>query len=282
MTPKPTLVLGATGKTGSRVAKRLTARGLSVRSGSRSGEPPFDWEDRATWVPALKGVSSVYVTYQPDLAIPGAAATVGAFAEVAVRNDVRRLVLLSGRGEEGALLGEQAVRDSGADWTILRSAWFSQNFSEGFFLDQIMSGEVALPAGTVQEPFVDAEDIAEIAVAALTDDRHVGQLYELAGPRLLTFPEAVGEIAVAADRGIRYVQVSPEQYTDLLASQNVPAGIVSLMNYLFTEVLDGRNARLTDGVQRALGRPARDFVEYALLTAAEGTWADLDQRRLHV
>jgi uncharacterized protein YbjT (DUF2867 family) len=230
MTTKPTLVLGATGKTGRRVAERLTARGLPVRLGSRSGAPPFDWDDRTTWTPALHGMGAAYVTYYPDLAIPGAAATVGDFANLAIKSGVRRLVLLSGRGEDGALRGEQAVRDSGADWTILRSAWFNQNFSEGFFVDQVRMGVVALPVGTVQEPFVDADDLADIAVAALTDDRHVGQLYELTGPRLLTFPEAVEEIARAAGREIRYLQVSPEKYSFLLAEQHVPADQVSLIN----------------------------------------------------
>ena len=281
MTTRQTLVLGATGKTGRRVAERLTARGVPVRPGSRSGNPPFDWDDRATWTPALHGMGAAYVSDYPDLAIPGAAATVGDFANLAVKSGVRRLVLLSGRGEDGALLGEQAVRDSGADWTILRSTWFSQNFSEGFFVDQVLNGEVALPVATVQEPFVDADDIAEIAVAALIDDRHVGQLYELTGPRLLTFTEAIDEIARAAGREVRYKQVSPEQYASLLAEQNVPAEFVSLMNYLFTEVLDGRNAHLTDGVQRALGRPPRDFSEYARDAAATGIWGGVPQRHAH-
>ena len=281
MTTRPTLVLGATGKTGRRVAERLTARGVPVRPGSRSGKPPFDWDDRATWTPTLHGMGAAYVTYYPDLAIPGAAAVVGDFANLAVKSGVQRLVLLSGRGEDEALRGEQAVRDSGADWTILRSTWFSQNFSEGLFVDQVLNGEVALPVATVQEPFVDADDIAEIAVAALTDDRHVGQLYELTGPRLLTFPEAIDEIARAAGREVRYKQVSPEQYASLLAEQNVPAEFVSLMNYLFTEVLDGRNAHLADGVQRALGRPPRDFADYAREAAATGIWGGVPQRHAH-
>jgi uncharacterized protein YbjT (DUF2867 family) len=246
---------------------------LSVRHGSRSGEPPFDWENRNTWTAALRGVGAAYVTYYPDLAVPGASDTVGAFADLAVRNGVRRLVLLSGRGEEGALLGERAVQDSGADWTILRSTWFSQNFNEGFFLDQVLKGEVALPVGSVREPFVDADDIADVAVAALTDQRHIGQLYELTGPRLLTFPEAVGEIARATGRDIRCAQVSPEEYSTMLREQQVPAEFISLMDYLFSEVLDGRNAHLTDGVQRALGRPPRDFSEYARTTAASGIWS---------
>jgi uncharacterized protein YbjT (DUF2867 family) len=192
---------------------------------------------------------------------------------VAVKNGVRRLVLLSGRGEEGALLGEQAVRESGAEWTILRCSWFSQNFSEGFFLDQVRAGEVALPVGSVREPFVDADDIAEIAVKALTEDGHAGQLYELTGPGLLTFADAIGEIAKATAREISFVPVSMDQYKALLAEHQVPADFVWLINYLFTEVLDGRNARLADGAQRALGRPPRGFADYAREAAASGIWS---------
>jgi uncharacterized protein YbjT (DUF2867 family) len=267
-----TLVIGGNGKTGRRVAKLLTARGWPIRIGSRSGEPPFDWNARVTWEAALRGAQSVYVAYYPDLAVPGAAATVGELAKVAVKNGVRRLVLLSGRGEEGALLAEQAVRDSGAEWTVLRSSWFSQNFSEGFFLDQVRSGEVALPAGEVKEPFVDADDIAEVAVAALTEEEHAGKLYELTGPRLVTFAEAVDEIARATGRKIRYVQVSIEQYASLLVEYQVPTDFVCLVKYLFTEVLDGRNAGLADGIQRALHRAPRDFAEYAKASAMSGVW----------
>jgi uncharacterized protein YbjT (DUF2867 family) len=273
MITKKTLVLGGTGKTGHRVAERLTARGLPVRIGSRSGEPPFSWEDQATWAPALRNVGSVYVVYYPALSVPGAAATVRSFAELAVDNGVRRLVLLSGRGEEGAQLSEQAVQDSGADWTILRASWFNQNFSEGNFLDQVLSGEVALPAGNVAEPFIEADDVADAAVAALTEDGHAGQLYEMTGPRLLTFAQAVEEIAKAAGREIRYVQISIEQFVSLLTEHDVPTEYVSPLTYLFTEVLDGRNAHLTDGVQRALGRQPRDFTDYARDAAATGVWA---------
>ena len=267
-----TLVVGGNGKTGRRVAQRLAARGVPVRVGSRSGVPPFDWNDRSTWAPAVRNVRSAYVAYHPDLALPGAAETVGTFARLAVKNGVRRLVLLSGRGEGGALLGEQAVQASGAEWTILRSTWFSQNFSEGAFLEQVRSGEVALPAGAVREPFVDADDIADVALAALTGEGHAGQVYELTGPRLLTFAEAIAEIARAARRDIRYVQITVEEYQSLLARYQVPADFVSLITYLFTEVLDGRNARLADGVQRALGRQPRDFAEYARATASTGGW----------
>jgi uncharacterized protein YbjT (DUF2867 family) len=272
MAIKPTLVLGGTGKTGRRVAERLAARGLPVRIGSRFGEPPFDWEDRSTWAPALDGVGAAYISYYPDVAVPGAAETVGSFAELAVRSGVPRLVLLSGRGEPEAERAEQAVRDAGAELTIVRSTWFAQNFSEGAFLDLVLAGEVTLPAGDTPEPFVDIDDIADVAVAALTEEGHDGELYELTGPRLLTFEQAVEEIARAASREIRYVPVAMAEFESLLTEQEVPADVVWLLRYLFSEVLDGRNAHVADGVQRALGREPRDFSEFAREAAATGAW----------
>ena len=273
MTTKPTLVLGGTGKTGRRVAKRLKARGLPVRIGSRTAEPRFDWNDAATWAPVLQGVGAVYITYQPDLAVPGAVEAVRSFTEAAVDAGVRRMVLLSGRGEDEAQRAEQALQDIDADWAIVRATWFAQNFSEGFLLDAVLAGEVALPAGDVGEPFVDVNDIADVVVAALTEDGHVGQLYEVTGPRLLTLTQAVEEIARAASREIRYVPISINQFTTLLAKQDVPPDFVWLLTYLLDEVLDGRNAHLTDGVQRALGREPGDFSDYARDAAASGVWA---------
>jgi uncharacterized protein YbjT (DUF2867 family) len=270
---KPTLVLGGTGKTGRRVVDRLRARRLPVRVGSRTGEPPFDWEDRATWAPALDGVRSVYLTYYPDLAVPGAVEATRSFAELAVRSGVRRLALLSGRGEPEAERAERAVRDSGAELTILRSTWFMQNFSEDYMLEHVLSGEIRLPAGDVPTPFLDADDIAEVAVAALTDERHVGQLYELTGPRSLTFAEAAAEIGKAAGREVRYVPVSLEEHAAEAERQGVAPEVVELLTYLFREVIDGRNAGTTDGVRRALGRDPRDFGDYARTTAASGIWS---------
>ena len=268
-----TLVLGGNGKTGRRVAEKLTTLGMPVRIGSRTGEPPFDWENQATWVPVLLDVSAVYMTYYPDLAVPGAVDTVRSFIDLALDKGVRRLVLLSGRGEEEAQHAEQVLQDSQADWTILRCSWFSQNFSENFLRDSVVGGEVVLPAGNVGEPFVDADDIADVAVAALTGDQHIGQLYELTGPRLLTFAEAVEEIGKAVGRDIRYVQVSADEYAAALAEAELPPDFQWLVNYLFTTVLDGRNAYLSDGVERALGREPGDFTDYARTTAATGAWA---------
>jgi uncharacterized protein YbjT (DUF2867 family) len=272
MTNEPILVLGATGKTGRRVVERLRRRDVPVRLGSRSGQPPFDWEDAAAWAPALDGVSAVYVSYFPDLAVPGAPEAVGALAEQAQRSGVQRVVLLSGRGEEEAQRSEQVVAAAGIDWTVVRCSWFNQNFSEGYMLDPILGGELALPAGDVPEPFVDAEDIADVAVAALTEDGHAGEIYELTGPRLLTFAEAVAEIGRATGRELRYVQVSMDEYAAAAAEQDIPDDVVWLIRYLFSEVLDGRNANLADGVQRALGREPRDFADFAREAAASGVF----------
>lgn len=271
---KPILILGGTGKTGRRLAERLTAQGVPVCIGSRSGNPRFDWKVPATWEPALQGVRAVYISYYPDIAVPGAAETVEAFARLAMANGVTRLVLLSGRGETEAQRAEEMVKASGADWTILRCAWFSQNFSEGFLIESLLEGEVALPVGTVGEPFIDADDIADAAFVALTEPGHVGQLYELTGPRLLSFADAVAEIAKAAGRDIRYIKVSHDAFTASVAAHDLPPEFSWLLNELFTEVLDGRNETLTDGVQRVLGRAPKDFSAYAHETAATGVWSN--------
>lgn len=270
---RPVLILGGSGKTGRRVADRLRALGHPVRLGSRSATPSFDWEDAATWPAALDGVSAVYLSYYPDLAAPGAPEAIAAFVEAALARGVRRLVLLSGRGEHEAQRAEDVLRASGADWTIVRCSWFMQNFSESVFLEPLRAGELALPIGDVPEPFVDADDIADVAVAALTDDRHIGVLYELTGPRLLTFADAVGEIARATGRDIAWTPIAMDDFVAGAAEQGVPPELVGFLQYLFTEVLDGRNAQVADGVQRALGREARDFADYARDAAASGAWS---------
>lgn len=266
------LVLGATGKTGGRVAARLRERGVPVRLGSRSSSTPFDWNDRTTWKPLLQDVEAVYVSYHPDLAVPGAPEAVGEFAELAMAAGVQRLVLLSGRGEEEAQAAEQRLQDAGAAWTVVRASWFAQNFSEGYLLEPVQSGELVLPVGDVPEPFIDVDDIADVAVAALTEDGHAGQVYEVTGPRLLTFADAAKEISAATGREVTFIQVPIDAYAQALRAENLPEDVIEFLTYLFTTVLDGRNAQVTDGVQRALGRPARDFSDYARAAAATGQW----------
>lgn len=268
----PIVVLGATGKTGRRVAERLRARNLPVRPGSRAAQPPFDWNEPDTWAPALAGASAVYVSYFPDIAVPGAPEAVDALAATALDAGAGRLVLLSGRGEEEAQRAEEALMRSGAAWTVIRSNWFNQNFDEGHFREPLLSGALALPAGDVGEPFVDADDIADVAVAALTEDGHAGEVYEVSGPRALTFAEAVEEIARATGRELAYTRIGHDDFAGGLAHAGVPADEAELLRYLFTEVLDGRNSGVTDGVQRALGRPPRDFSAFARAAAASGAW----------
>ena len=269
---QPILVLGSNGKVGRRVAERLTARGLPVRPGSRSAATPFDWEDPSTWPAVVEGARSAFVSYYPDLALPGAVEAVGSFSRLAVERGVNRIVLLAGRGEPEAEEAEDAARASGADLTVVRATWFAQNFSEDYMVEGIVAGELALPAGDTPEPFVDADDIADVAVAALSEDGHVGETYTLTGPRALTFEEAVAEIATAAGREIAYVPITVEEFAAGATELGVPDAIVGLLTYLFSEVLDGRNTPTEDGVRRALGREPRDFSQYARDAAATGVW----------
>ncbi len=277
-----TLVLGGTGKTGRRVAERLAHRGMPTRIASRSADPSFDWEDQSNWGVVLDGVAAAYVNYAPDLAIPGATDAIRAFVERAVDRGVKRLVLLSGRGEEEAQMCEGIVQGAGVEWTVVRASWFNQNFSEGEFLDMVLAGEITLPAGDIGEPFVDVDDIADVVVAGLTEDGHDGEIYELTGPRLLTFTEAVGEIAAASGRDIRYVQIPREAFAAGIAESGAPDDIAWLLDYLFSTVLDGRNAHVCDGVFRALGRQPRDFTEFARRVAATGAWSTSSLDRIKV
>ncbi|MBI0294569.1 NmrA family transcriptional regulator [Streptomyces sp. PRKS01-29] len=267
------LVLGGTGKTGRRVADRLIRAGHPVRIGSRSAETPFDWEDRRTWEPALDGAAAAYLAYYPDVCDPGAAATLRAFAERAAGHGTRRLVLLSARGVRAALPAEEAVRVPGVAATVLRASWFFQNFDEGILRGGVLDGEIVFPAGDVKEPFVDADDIAEVAVAALTGDGHGGRTYEITGPRPLTFAEAAAEIAGATGRPVRYVPVSAEAYgAALVRDHGLSDELGAFLTDLFATLLDGRNARLTDDVHRVLGRAPRDFADYAREAAGSGAW----------
>jgi uncharacterized protein YbjT (DUF2867 family) len=265
------LVIGSTGKTGKRVADQLEARGIPVRHGSRTANIPFDWDNPQTWAPTLAGIEKVYITYYPDLAVPGSVDAIRTLTDLAKEAGVRRLVLLSGRNEVEAERAEDVVRACGLDWTIVRCAFFSQNFNEGAWLEEVLAGRVSLPVRDVLEPFVDADDIADVVVAALTDDRHVGHLYELTGPRLLSFGDAVAEVAAAAGRDIGFVSISIDDYVVMLKEYGLPDDFIWLLNHLFTEVL-GSKAQLGDGVQRALGRQPRDFTDYAREAAATGVW----------
>jgi len=272
MSQLPILIIGGAGKTGGRVNRLLQARGIATRPVSRSTAVAFDWTRPETWPAALDGVSKAYVTYQPDLAVEGATEAITALSGLAREKGLERVVLLSGRGEPRAQRAEAALQASGVAWTSVRASWFNQNFSEGYLIDGVLAGDVALPTGAVAEPFVDVDDIAEVVVAALTDDRHANKLYEVTGPRALTFAEAVAEIAAATGRPIRYTQISPQDFAAGMRQAGVPDDVVALLDELFTVVLDGRNSAVMQGVEQALGRPARDFSTFVRATAATGIW----------
>lgn len=263
------LVVGGTGKTGRRIAALLPG----ARVASRSGTPPFDWHRPAGWPALLRGVEAVYLSYPQDVAAPGAAGNLAAFAALAARHDVRRLVLLSGRGMPWAADSEAAVTGSGLEWTVLRGSWFAQNFSEEFLVDEVRRGSFTLPVpGSVAEPFVDLDDLAEVAVAALTRPGHVGRRYELTGPRALPLTEAAEVLSAAIGRPVVHRSVSPGAYREALVAHGLPEAAATLLTRLFTEILDGRNTPVTADVPTVLGRPAGTFAAYARRAAVAGAW----------
>ncbi|MDV7134811.1 Rossmann-fold NAD(P)-binding domain-containing protein [Williamsia muralis] len=273
-TQRPVLIIGATGKTGRRVAGRLAGLGVPTRLASRSGAIRFDWTDRTTWRPALDGAGAVYITYQPDLIVERSADDLRVFVEVARDANVDKLVLLSGRGEPEARACEEIALHSGLVSTVLRCSWFAQNFSESFLADGVREGAVVLPVDKVGEPFIDADDIADAAVTVLTKSGHDGRVYELTGPRLLTFAEATAQIATAANREIDYVTVSLDDYRAGMAEAGVPDDYADMVISLFGTLFDGRNATTTDGVRELLGRAPTDFADFIEKSVVEGAWFD--------
>ncbi|MDW4500606.1 NAD(P)H-binding protein [Sulfitobacter sp. D35] len=272
MQDRPILVIGATGKTGHRVATRLEAKGLPVRRGARSSAAPFDWDSPVTWAPALRGARAAYVTYFPDLAFPGAVDKLESLCETARDADVEHLVLLSGRGEHHARLGEEVVRNSGIDFTLVRAAWFAQNFSEGYLRDAVLAGVLPMPGGDIAEPIIDIDDIADVVVAALTEDGHKGELYEVTGPRLMTFADMAAELSQATGREIRHIPISFEDFHANIAEAG-GTFVADVFTAIARETLDGRNAATTDGVKRALGRAPRDFADFARTAARSRAWS---------
>ncbi|MFF3705036.1 NmrA family NAD(P)-binding protein [Streptomyces phaeochromogenes] len=266
------LVTGASGKTGRQVAESAKAAGFDVRAASRSSEVRFDWYDSSTWAEALRGADAAYLAYTPDIGAPGAAENIAALARLAQELGVRRLVMLSARGERQAEPAERALRESGAEWTVVQADWFFQNFSEGLLLEGVRSGEFVFPAGEVKVPFIDTRDLADVVVKALTDSSYAGRTLEITGARLLTFREAMAEITAAAGREIRYVPVPTKEYGAILAGFGLPPEEVAFMEEVFDGLLDGGNARSTETVRQVLGRAPRDFTDFARELAATGVW----------
>lgn len=271
------LVMSGTGLLGARVAALLRARGARVRAVSRSSEIPFDWTKPETWDAALVGVQRVYLSYAPDLAVPGASDAVAAFLEHARTAGVQRIVLLSGRGETEAQKTEGILSRAGFEWTSVRAAWFLQNVSVGPLAEIVATGALALPArADVKEPFVDVRDIAEVAAAAMAADGpgnpHAGRIYDVTGPDLLTFGELMALVSAAAGRAIPYLQIPADDFAEGARAGGFPEEMIALIVHLMEEVLDGRNAHKGDGVQQALGRPPRSALAFAAEEWANGHW----------
>lgn len=271
--PATVAVIGGTGRTGRRVADRLRARGVWARIGSRAGVPPFRWEKPNTWEPVLQGCAAAYVAYTPDFTHPGAVETLRSFAEHARRCRVGRLVLLSGRGEADALRAEDAVRASGVPTAVIRSAVFAQNFSEHFFYGPVLDGVVAVPAGRVAEPFLDIEDLADVADLLLTAASPSEETLELTGPRLLTLGEAAAELSAALGRPVIYQPVTVAEFVGGAIEAGVPREEAEALGVVFEQIFDGRNAHTTDTVETVLRRPAGDFGSYVRRAAAAGAWS---------
>ena len=272
MQDSPILIIGKTAKTGLRVDQRLRAQGYTTRAVSRSTSPAFDWEDPTTWRAALEGTESAYVTFYPDLAIPSAEQSIRRFVALAKDVGVRHLVLLSGRGEQGAERAEAVLTNSGLDWNVVRASWFMQNFSEGFMIEGILNGELMLPAGDISEPFIDVDDIADVAVATLTRPELRNRLFEVSGPRALTIAQCASEISEAVGYPVEFIPITVDEFIQAMRDQGLPEETLWLMRELFTVVLDGRNSNPARGVEEALGRPATDFSEYLRKVMATGAW----------
>jgi uncharacterized protein YbjT (DUF2867 family) len=264
------LVLGATGTTGRRVTARLRAGGVEVRAASRHGEVHFDWSDPATWEPAVAGVARMYLMAPHELPVDPS------FVGCAVDHGVRHIVLLSSRGietmgDERLMAAERTVRESGADWVIVRADWFNQNFDEGFFQPAVLAGELALPLGDHRQAFVDADDIAAVAVASLTEDGHAGHSYEVMGPRALSFPDALGIIGRACGRSIRY-RGTAEDYRAAQSALGFPNEQIEQEIAAFAALREQGDAQPDRVVRDVTGREPQDFETYAAEAAAGGAW----------
>lgn len=251
-------VIGATGKTGRRIADRLEREGHQVRRLARGTTPAFDWTRPEDWARALVGIDRLYIAFVPDLAAPGSDGAIRAVVDAARSAGVDRLVLLSGRGEDGARAAEDIVRASAIASTIVRASWFSQNFTEGMLAPSVAEGYIAIPAGDRREPFVDVDDVADVAVAALTEEGHAGQIYEVTGPELLSFADAASLASQVSGRPVAYLPVGLKDFHAAI-TEELGVAEADLLTELCREVFDGRNESLGSGVQEALGRAPRSL-----------------------
>lgn len=267
------VVIGGTGKTGRRVAQNLKESGYNIRVVGHKTNPALDWENPETYDAVLEGMDRAYIVYYPDLAVPGSRDAITALTEKALAAGLKKVVLLSGKGETEAEACEDIVANSGLDYTLVRASWFNQNFSEGAFVDFVLDGVVALPMPEARIPFVDANDIADVVSKVLVDDSYNGQTITVTGPQMRTFEEVVEIMAEAADKQIEYIPISIEEFKEGMRKAGLPDSYVWLFGYLFKEVLGNpENQEVSNDVEKVLGRKPIDFSEYAAKVAAAGVW----------
>lgn len=279
MTTTPILILSGKGKTGRRVAAQLDARGIPYRLASRSSEQRFDWYDESTWSATIAGADTAYLA--PPVG-PTGLAQAGAFIKQAASEGLRRVVLLSGRGVgspgrdfavyDGQLDLEHAVQASGADWTIVQPAWFAQGFSEDFLRYHVLAGEIRVSTGTGAEAWIDTNDVGDVMTEALLNEAHTGHILTLSGPAPLTMTEVAETLSTATGRPIAYVDLDPEDHVGELVEQGLTQEDAEAVRDLFAVIRNHRSEYVSDGVEKVLGRPPRDFATWARETAATGVW----------
>jgi uncharacterized protein YbjT (DUF2867 family) len=274
----PTLtVTGALGKTGHHVAEEALANGWHVRSAARRrpdhGEwIRFDWTDEETWRPAFAGSDSAYVII--PFRQPGAPERTPHLLEVAADCGVGKIVFLSTLDAEGApednpsRRAELALRELPVRSAVLRPTWFLDNFTAGAFAAMTTAGTLRLPAGDGRIPFIDARDIAAVAVAASALDGPEGRL-PLTGPASVTHHEVAVELAAAFGRPVTYVPTSPEEFVRLMSEAGFPEDYSVFLADALCDVAEGRlHIPVHDTVRQVLGRPGYTVAQFARHHAA--------------
>lgn len=264
-----TLVIGATGTTGSRTAAQLTAAGHRVRAASRRATPvagaepvPFDWYDSATHAAALDGVDRVHLI--PPVGDSDPAAIMLPFLRRARTAGVHRAVLLSSSAipEGGPAVGtvHQALPGLFEQWAVLRPSWFMQNFTGTHVHARSIRDEgiIRTATGSGRVGFVDAEDIAAVAVRALTDEQAPNTDLVLTGPEALGYDDIATIITEVTGRAVVHRRLSYEEMRDRLTAQ-VPVEFAAILAGLDRAIAQGAEDRVTDTVQRLTGRPPRAF-----------------------
>ncbi|MBB4513903.1 NAD(P)H-binding protein [Paraburkholderia fungorum] len=265
------LVLGATGKTGTRVVAHLTARGAGVVAAVRRPDAlvsstgadlvHFDWDEPGGHAKALAGIDAVYLV--PPSCVEDASASIAVFLREAASAGVRRVVLLSSLGvtfadepfASGRRKHEEAVRESPLAWTILRPSGFFQNFSEGMAQQGIRNDGVIVSAtGDGAVALVDASDIAAVAAEALTQSGHERATYALTGPAAVTFAEAARAIGQACGREIVHMLAPPDTLERFLREAGIPDGYRAMLLRDMAAIREGRAAQVSQHIERVTGR----------------------------